>query len=356
VREVNEDAFALGSLAETVPCRDGRPLAFDVISGSRGPLFLVCDGMGGTRGGAVASSLAAETIWAEMCEARATDEAAVFARLLRRAIRAANARVREAGGTPGLLGMGTTVSAAGLVGEQLILGQVGDSRGYLLRGGVLTQVTRDQSVVSALVQAGYLTEEEGKRSRQRGVILQALGTGRDVEVSMSIVELRAGDTLLLCSDGVHGPLGDILVRDLLRANHSAEEAARSLIDAAIAAGGSDNATAIIAHFAGGALTAPSPEGDLPRFLEFDPSEEGQAAFAQTSWVARRLAQRAGLRGDRVPPIIPATGPHFALKEERHRDRGPPGRVSQRSIHLWLACIVIALAALTAIGVVRFFER
>src|SRR5690606_16179108 len=213
VRDTNEDWFAVGDLDRGSLAGAG---ALTEVTGASGPLFVVCDGMGGVAGGEVASRLAVETVWQEMLGSRATEERPVYARLLRRAIRAAHRRVLEEGvKRPELRGMGTTVSAAGLAGDALILAQVGDSRAYIERHGTLTQVTRDQSVVSALVHAGRISETEARLSEKRSLILQALGTGEDVDVALSLVELRRGDRLLLCSDGLHGPVGDEALRHAL---------------------------------------------------------------------------------------------------------------------------------------------
>ena len=207
VREHNEDHVLLGDL-------DGQKL-IDVerlaggpwtASAQRGPLLVVCDGMGGVEGGEVAAELAARVMWREMKGTPATRDPEVFARLLRRAVRVANHDVHAmARREPGLRGMGTTLSAAGLIGDRLIVATVGDSRVYVLRDGALVQVTRDQSLHSALIAAGHT---EGEAASAGGAILQALGVGDDVEPSLSIIELRRGDRILLCSDGLHGLVGE----------------------------------------------------------------------------------------------------------------------------------------------------
>src|SRR6185503_117727 len=204
--------------------------------------------------------MAAETIWQEMLSSRPTEERAVYARLLRRAIRAAHRRVADEGAANiALRGMGTTVSAAGLAGGALIIAQVGDSRAYIDRKGTLTQVTRDQSVVSALVHAGRLSELEARLSEKRSLILQALGTGPDVDVALSLVELRRGDRLLLCSDGLHGPVNDEAMRYTLAENDELEPAVKALLNLARQAGAPDNITVILARFGGERL--PLPVGD-----------------------------------------------------------------------------------------------
>ena len=173
IRERNEDAFALGDLdAGTLWSGDG------VVSsaGSRGLFAVVCDGMGGAPGGEVASELAVETTWRELRTAAATDDPEIAARILRRAVRAANLRVHgESRREPGLRGMGTTLSACLVAGGQLVSAQIGDSRVYVLRRGALTQVTRDQTVGQALRVAGRISEAEAHALVGGGTILQALG-------------------------------------------------------------------------------------------------------------------------------------------------------------------------------------
>jgi len=308
VREHNEDHFLVGDLDAgslvdaTVPW---------VASAERGALLIVCDGMGGVEGGEVASELAAQVIWREMKETPATKDAEVFARLLRRATRVANHDVHAMSKKePGLRGMGTTVSAAGVAGNKLVVATVGDSRAYVLRSGTLVQVTRDQSLQSALLMAGHAPAEA---ERAGSAILQALGVGADVEPSLSIIELRRGDRVLLCSDGLHGLVGDPALALLLSAPHTVLQSVTLLVTAARAAGGTDNITAVVADFAGERLEAPRGDDDLPTFLEFDPQKEGDPALTSTSYVARRLAARIGIPTHSIPPSIPVTGQHPALR-------------------------------------------
>ncbi len=307
VREHNEDHFLVGDL-------DGKRLV-DVdpwtSSGSRGALLVICDGMGGVDGGEVASELAAQVMWREMKGTPATRDPEVFARLLRRAARVANHDVHEmARREPGLRGMGTTLSAAGVVADRLIIATVGDSRAYVHRGGSLIQVTRDQSLHSALLAAGH-TEHDAASAG--GAILQALGVGDDVEPSLSIIELRRGDRVLLCSDGLHGLVGDPALALLVAAPHTVAESVKLLIAAARAAGGSDNITAIVCEVSGDRLVAAQGEDDLPKFREFDPQRQGDPALTSTSYVARRLAARIGIPTPSIPDMIPVTGQHAILR-------------------------------------------
>jgi hypothetical protein len=199
-----------------------------------------------------------------------------------------------------------------VVGDRLILATVGDSRAYVLRGGALVQVTRDQSLQSALLAAGHSPNEAASAG---GAILQALGVAPDVEPSLSIIELRRGDRVLLCSDGLHGLVGDPALALLMSEPHSVADSVKLLIAAARAAGGSDNITAVVCELSGDRLPAPGGDHDLPSFREFDPQQEGDPALTPTSYVARRLAARIGLPTQSIPPSIPVTGQHAVMRSQ-----------------------------------------
>jgi serine/threonine protein phosphatase PrpC len=308
VRDHNEDSFLVGDLDQGILV-DAVQQPWRTVA-DRGPLLVVCDGMGGVQGGEVASDVAARVIWREMKGTPGTRDPEVFARLLRRATRVANHDVHAmAKREPGLRGMGTTVSAAGIVGDRLVIATVGDSRAYVQRNSILVQVTQDQSLSSALLAAGH---DEIEAANAGSAILQALGVGDDVEPSLSIIELRRGDRVLLCSDGLHGLVGDPALAVLMAEPHTVGESTMLLITAARAAGGSDNITAIVLDVGGDRLVAPRDDDDLPTFREFDPQKEGVPALADTSYVARRLAARIGLPSQSVPPSIPVTGQHAVL--------------------------------------------
>ncbi len=352
VRDRNEDAFLIGDLDSGDPWEGGAELTCE---GARGPFAVVCDGMGGAAGGEVASDLAVRTTWREMREAHATDDPEVFARILRRAVRAANQRVHdESEREPTLRGMGTTLSAAGVAGHHLVLAQVGDSRVYLHRAGVLTQVTRDQTLAQALVNAGRMSEAEAEASVGAATILQALGVGPDVEPSLSLVALRQGDRVLLCSDGLYNQLGPSTIQAIVDGRRGPSALAQALCDAACAAGGHDNITAVVMFLDGDALPAPASTDEAPRFVEFDPREEGERALTSTSYVARRLAARAGVGNDPGPPVLPATGQHAIIPRGRLAPgvsmtdlAGPASRqISASRTHLlWLVVAVVIAAAI-----------
>lgn len=285
------------------------------VSGPRGPLMIVCDGMGGTAGGNIASRLATQVLRREMLASPQTKNRSELARHLRRAVRCANQEIRtEAATSEALQGMGTTVSAVTFIDNMAVVAQVGDSRAYIMRGGALTQITRDQSVVAALVGAGKMTESQAQVSMQRGMILQALGSADDVEVSLSIMELRTGDRVLLCSDGLHGFVKDEAISD---ACNKAEisEAIEEMLALADASGGQDNVTLLLAEVGGNSLRDPLPGDQAPRFTELVHDLDGQDALRTTSVVAKRLAHKAGLRSQAFPQAVPATGQHPVVRVE-----------------------------------------
>jgi protein phosphatase len=347
IRESNEDAILIGDLDAKRLLGLEHGAGASTGSGTRGPLLVVCDGMGGVAGGEVASDLAIRVTWREMSTSPGSLDAEVFARLLRRAVRIANAEVHDVGKRdPELRGMGTTLTAAAVAGARLVVATVGDSRAYVLRGDRLVQVSRDQSLASALAAAGHPMEA----TESSGAILQALGVSQDCEPSLSIIELRDRDRVLLCSDGLYNLLGEGALGTILGDPRGPEDAARLLIDAARAAGGTDNISALVLEVEGERFTAPSGEGDLPKFREFDPQREGDPAMTSTSHVAKRLAARIGLASGAKELSIPATGQHMIVR--RHPIQQPkegeaesaPAKASKPGATRLLPWLLVALLA------------
>jgi protein phosphatase len=157
--------------------------------------------------------------------------------------------------------MGTTATVAALVDSRLFVAQVGDSRAYVLRKGELVQVSRDQSLVNQLIEAGQLTEEEAETFEHNNIILQALGTAESVQVDLTYVDLREGDTLMLCSDGLSGMIRGDEIREVLVQHDDPLQACKELTERANAAGGHDNITVIVAKFDSG-LAKPSDDDVL----------------------------------------------------------------------------------------------
>lgn len=245
-RDGNEDRALVATFAGEAyaPPWDGTA---DVTK--TGALLAVCDGMGGAAGGEIASSEAVEVLRARLARplGARTDSAAVASRLVDALRVAARTIFDHAVREPALTGMGTTATVATMVDRRLIVAQVGDSRAYLLRDGVLTQITRDQTLARLLVERGQLTEEEALRFEASNVILQAVGTSLHLDVDLRDVEVQGGDVLLLCSDGLSGPVGDACIAEVLARNDDPERACDALIAAALEAGAPDNVTCIVAR-------------------------------------------------------------------------------------------------------------
>jgi len=267
VREHNEDNFMVGDLSVA----SGPLLGEREVSGSisnRGLALAVCDGMGGAAAGEVASHMAVDALFEILRGDDAPADRDDFARRLVGAIEEAGKRIfLSAKRDRTRRGMGTTATVAGLVDNVLFAGQVGNSRCYILRGGQLSLITKDQSLVNQLIEAGQLTEAEAEAFEHSNIILQALGTTQQVAVDLTFVELRRGDRVLLCSDGLSGLLQDEAIRAEMVRVASLPELANRLVDLANAAGGHDNVTCIVADFDGDALEPPE-EGAVPFYQQY----------------------------------------------------------------------------------------
>ena len=216
VREHNEDSFLV-----------------------RTPLFGVCDGMGGHAAGEVASSIAVKVIGEEA--PNTADDV-----LLGAAIEAANQAVIEAPqkgiGKPG---MGSTASAIFIEGNQMAVAHVGDSRIYLLHHGTLVRVTHDHSYVEELVDSGQITADEARNHPSRSVVTRALGSDPEMYADHFTLEVSDGDRIILCSDGLSSMILDDEIESIAVSNITPQNAADSLVSAALTAGGADNITVIV---------------------------------------------------------------------------------------------------------------
>jgi PPM family protein phosphatase len=222
------------------------------------PLFAIADGMGGAQAGELASRLAAATVGrAETTEGSGRERVVAL-------IEAANRSVYErASGDQSVSGMGTTMTVALVEDDQVWVGHVGDSRAYLLRDGVLEQITEDHSLVAELVRSGRLTPDEAGQHPHRSVITRALGTDADVAVDAIAVPTQPGDVFMLCSDGLSSMVDDAaILQQLERHRDDLDAATRSLIDSANDAGGEDNITVVLFEVAGSA-EALERTGEIP---------------------------------------------------------------------------------------------
>lgn len=204
-------------------------------------LYGVADGMGGHKGGEVASTSARDDLLREL-EGKTPSVAALSS-----AIEEVNRQIyHQQEHDDALTGMGTTLSVLWMSDNFVYIGHVGDSRVYLLRDGEFKQMTLDHSLVEQLVREGVLTEEEAQNHPMRNIITRAIGTDESVEVDVVVEERRKGDLWLACSDGLHGLVDDRQMRDTLR-QYAPEKAADVLLKAALDAGGRDNVTLVIVH-------------------------------------------------------------------------------------------------------------
>jgi PPM family protein phosphatase len=259
IREHNEDNFLIADLSSKVRGIAGTS-AKTVRLGAGGMLLAVCDGMGGAAAGEVASKLATDIVYDKMLGAAGHKDRDQLALDIVDALEEAGSRILEESNTNrACRGMGTTATVAALVDDCLLLGQVGDSRAYILRAGRLVQVTRDQSLVNQLIEAGQLTEEEAENFEHSNIILQALGTADAVQVDLTYAHLCRGDILMMCSDGLSGMIRDNDIRETLSNVTDPVEACRILIDDANQAGGHDNITVIVAVFDGDSLHEPKED-------------------------------------------------------------------------------------------------
>ena len=206
----------------------------------RAPLFVVADGMGGAQAGEVASAMAVEAFHQDL-----PDEGSPEERLTAR-IRSANRRIYDVSRTEHEhAGMGTTLTAVYLADDYLAVAHVGDSRAYIFRDGALTRLTQDHSLVEELVRQGKLTEAQAAEHPQRSIITRALGIESDVDVDTWSYPMRAGDVVLLCSDGLTSMISEEQVAGILAAEASLDRAGDRLIAAANDAGGRDNITVLL---------------------------------------------------------------------------------------------------------------
>lgn len=253
-RERNEDAFAvldLGSGESGIrPGQRVRELQ------PPGTLVAVCDGMGGAAAGDVASRMAIDALQ-RVARGRMILQPADAEQVLLAGVTEANRSIGEfTRRHPDKRGMGTTLTAAVVMGVEVVIVQVGDSRAYLRRGRMLQQLTMDQNVVGQMVAAGKLRPEDARNFKQRNVLLEAVGVQERVGPDVVRVSVRAGDVLMLCSDGLTGPLTDRQVLDHMLRHEDPVRACRALTEAACAAGGPDNVSVAMVRFVGSDLPLP----------------------------------------------------------------------------------------------------
>jgi serine/threonine protein phosphatase PrpC len=312
-RKTNEDAFVV-----------------------QAPLYAVCDGMGGANAGEVASGLAAETLAAEVAKGTPLHAAAV----------AANAAVfQRAHDNVEHAGMGTTLTAFVLEGRRARFAHIGDSRAYLLRDGELRQVSDDHSLVGEMVRDGRLTEEEATVHPHRSILSRALGTEPQARIDEFTADLLPGDVLLLCSDGLSGPVGADAIRVALTRSDP-QQAAERLILEARRQGGPDNITAVVVRVDEGPHGAEEDETTLVRPVDPEADEAtGELPFV----VASGEPEDAELEIDAADALA-------ALRAEQDGEGGPADPVAEaarrrkrsvRRLGVVAGLLVVLVAALAA---------
>lgn len=300
VRSENQDFGALTTAAE------------EHVSHPGGKLMIVADGMGGHRGGATASRLAAETVKAQYLGSETTDIPAA----LRASLSRANARIySEAQSTPELRGMGTTTSVLAVREGEGWLAHVGDSRIYMVRGDEIQQLTDDHSLVATMVREGLLTAQEAETHPRRNVLQRSMGVAEDVEIDVKgPFELREGDTFILCSDGLHGVVKEEELKEVVE-KMPIDAAADEFLRRALARGAPDNVTVIVAR------------------VEID---DGQGSEPETLEETQKL-EAVDLYDETIRDTQP-------LEPVRDEEAKPPEPAKKSGVLKWTVVVVILLGA------------
>jgi protein phosphatase len=288
-----------------------------LVDAQRG-LFAIADGMGGHRGGEVASSTAIEALRARVASGDALEIAVA---------KANDAVIQRAEGDENLTGMGTTMTAVtpAAGGRQLFVAHVGDSRAYLVHDGSLERITDDHSLVEELVREGRLTPEQAEAHPQRAIVTRALGVQPGVDVDTYTVDVVAGDRVVLCSDGLNTMVRDRDIERLARSAEPAQRTAEILVEAANTAGGEDNITVVVIDVL--------EVDDLiaaPDVTSAEPADAAAVAEAPVEMSAP------------VPPSSPTTA-------SEARPKGTKLRTLRGAILVLLPVVLILGAATAAVG-------
>jgi serine/threonine protein phosphatase PrpC len=333
----------VGATTDIGQVREGNEDSYLVIE----PLYAVADGMGGHRGGEVASSLALETVQGmferkegSLAEQVAEANRAVFDR-------SQNDR--------SVSGMGTTLTAAQVDGNRVHVVHVGDSRAYLLRAGELSQITEDHTLVHRMVLEGEITPEEAETHPHRSILTRALGVDQTIQVDEGDIEVVPGDRLLLCTDGLTGMVPEGQIREILLETTDPQEAVEKLIKVANRAGGIDNITALILDF--------EDDGG--------PGATNESAIPQQPTTERPIPPAAPPNRSDITIVgapIPEPPPEASISPRRtpptRTDRPPPGRGPERSrpgsrrvgrkVGIWTG-VTLAIVALGMVGLRLYLD-
>jgi len=301
------------------------------VSHPGGRLLIVADGMGGHRGGATASKLAAETVKAQYLDSETTDVALA----LRDSLARANARIfSEAQSNPDLRGMGTTTSVLAVRNGHGWFAHVGDSRIYRVRDGSIEQLTDDHSLVATMVREGLLTRQEAETHPRRNVLQRSIGVAEEVEIDVrGPFDLCAGDVFILCSDGLHGVVKEQELRDI--AALPIEEAADEFIKRALSRGAPDNVTVIVAIVE----ATDEPEPAVETFEDTVPLDTVEASqFDETVKDTDKIP---------VPPDQRVTDKIPAVTDEEIDGPVRKADSTKHPVLKWTLVVVLALGAVGA---------
>src|SRR5215510_1041412 len=352
VRSGNEDNFLILDLStgrSWTASEEEPPDLLTYAQGYYGSLLAVSDGMGGALAGEVASRMAVETVRDRMLQLQAHE---VYSRLpfherLRLSIEEANILINgESQTNPAHKGLGATFTAVATLGGQVFFGQVGDSRAYLIRGDKIYRITKDQSLVQQLIDAGQITEEEAETHSYRNVILQALGAHSNVNVEVNSLPLCNMDTLVICSDGLSGKVHQEEIARIIHESSDFKSACQRMIDLANERGGEDNITVVVAQYSGSGLGLPKNEGiepqilarapDTPTEINWEIRAAADSALAPTDLLIAPtdpvgdFPAGAGVRATEPLPTPPAHSKPFTAKAQRSTtELSRSGELSER---------------------------
>ena len=294
-------------------------------------LMIVADGMGGHRGGATASRLAAETVKEQFLSSASLD----LTEVLQQALTTANSRIwTQAQSNADLRGMGTTTSALVVRNGQGWFAHVGDSRIYLIRGEEIRQLTDDHSLVASMVREGLLTSQEAENHPRRNVLQRSMGVSEEVEIDIrGPLDLQAGDTFIICSDGLHGVVKEEEMKQV--AKLPIDDAADEYVRRALAKGAPDNVTVIVARVErDGAFDPDATFIDTDDRVPFDDTiREEAGSRAETG------SQMSAV-GSQVKPVAAADD----MREPRAESREPSAESQRLGIVKWALIFVLVLGA------------
>ncbi|HKH07996.1 MAG TPA: protein phosphatase 2C domain-containing protein [Agromyces sp.] len=319
----------------------GRIRANNQDSGFAGrTLFLVADGMGGHAGGDVASAIATRRIADADADYASTTEAAAA---LEGALVAANRELAETVADHSeLTGMGTTVSAMVLQGDRVVISHIGDSRIYLLRSGELSQISTDHTFVQRLVDAGRITAEEAMVHPRRSVLMRVLGdVESSPEIDSMVLDTRAGDRWMLCSDGLSGVVSFDELHEIMSADAGAKQVADRLVKASLDGGAPDNVTVVVVD-----IGEPSAPATPPLIVG---SAAAPLAIGQLEPVRGR--------GIRLTPFRPhpVQETHFEPDSADYFDEliEEDARRRRRRRFVWIFWVVLLIAAIVTVVVLGY---